>query len=42
MEAPKPKITSENNETKFKLKDKKNDISYNLSFIQDYEIYRLN
>ena len=33
MEAPKPKITSENNETKFKLKDKKNDISYNLSFI---------
>lgn len=33
MEAPKPKITSENNETKFKLKDKKNDISYNLSFL---------
>lgn len=33
MEAPKPKITSENNETKFKLKDKENDISYNLSFL---------
>ena len=32
MEAPKPKLITENNETNFKIKDKEKDISYNLSF----------